>query len=596
MQTIVSTGLILLFCAATVVGQQEGNDDFYILGPDSLKQEGVPHGEVQGPFTLPSEAYEGTQHTYWIYVPAQYDPATPCCLMVFNDGHAFLKEDGSARMTNVIDNLTFRREIPVMISVYINPGRRADQPEPNASEWGDRTTNRPTEYNTLDDKYARVIVDELLPELDAKFNISKDPKDRGIGGCSSGAIAAFTVAWQRPDQFTKVLSTVGSFTNIRGGHRYPEIIRESEKKPIRVFFQDGRNDNRGQRRGGRYDETWDWFLQNVRMVEALSEKGYDVNYSWSIGRHGLKSGGVILPEMMRWLWRDQPVSVDVNDALERSFHLAAAATTNAPAGADEERVAEAPTDDESADSKAQENRSGRLYELRYYTTNPGKLPDLHARFRNHTMKLFEKHGMENIIYWTVAEGAQGEDNEVVNNTLIYIIAHQNQAAREASWQAFSNDPEWKEVAAKSEENGKILAKAPRSILMEATSFSPADFATNRDADAPARLFELRQYNDGPEGVPHTVDRFASGETELFTKHGMETISFWTASDNSAFIYLLAHKDRDAAKQSWQGFFGDFRDFMREYREAKAAAGQAPGPRGGGMEVRFLIPTDYSPRK
>ncbi len=200
-----------------------------------------------------------------------------------------------------------------MIAVFINPGRRPDQPEPDARQWGDRTTNRPTEYNSLDDKYARVIIDELMPELYAKYNISKDAKDHGIGGCSSGAIAAFTVAWERPDQFSKVLSTVGSFTNIRGGHRYPDIIRESEKKPIRVFFQDGRNDNRGQRRGGRYDETWDWFLQNVRMVEAMTEKGYDVNYAWSIGRHGLKPGGVILPEMMRWLWRDHPVSTDVND-------------------------------------------------------------------------------------------------------------------------------------------------------------------------------------------------------------------------------------------------------------------------------------------
>ncbi len=105
--------------------------------------------------------------------------------------------------------------------------------------------------------------------------------------------------WQRPDQFHKVLSTVGSFTNIRGGHRYADIVRESEKKPLRVFFQDGRNDNRGERRGGNYDETWDWFKQNVRLVEAMTEKGYDINYSWSIGVHGLKSGGVILPEMMR---------------------------------------------------------------------------------------------------------------------------------------------------------------------------------------------------------------------------------------------------------------------------------------------------------
>ncbi|MCA9128243.1 MAG: esterase family protein [Planctomycetales bacterium] len=309
-----------LLASATAFAQREGNDDFFQLGPDSLRQEGVPHGEVTGPHVIPSQVFEGTQHTYWVYVPAQYDASQPCSLMIFNDGHAFLDPEGSARATNVIDNLMFRREIPVMITVFINPGRRPDQPEPSAREWGDRTTNRGTEYNELNDRYARVIIDELMPELYAKYNLSKEAQDHGIGGCSSGAIAAFTVAWQRPDQFTKVLSTVGSFTNIRGGHAYPDIIRASDKKPIRVFLQDGRNDNRGRRRGGAYDETWDWFLQNVRMVEALTEKGYDVNYSWSIGRHGLKPGGVILPEMMRWLWRDHPVSTDVNDQVERSFN------------------------------------------------------------------------------------------------------------------------------------------------------------------------------------------------------------------------------------------------------------------------------------
>jgi enterochelin esterase-like enzyme len=220
----------------------------------------------------------------------------------------------------VLDNLIYRREIPVMIAVFINPGRRPDQPEPTLSNWGDRDTNRPTEYNSLDDRYPRVIIDELMPVLYKEYNISRDPDRHGIGGRSSGAIAAFTVAWERPDQFRKVLSMVGSFTNIRGGHAYADIVRKSEKKPIRVFLQDGRNDNRGIRRGSdTYDEKWDWFLQNVRLMKALTEKGYDVNYTWSIGKHGAKQGGPLVPEMMRWLWRDQPVSVDPNDKVERSF-------------------------------------------------------------------------------------------------------------------------------------------------------------------------------------------------------------------------------------------------------------------------------------
>jgi enterochelin esterase family protein len=298
-------------------------DIHYQLGPDSLPREGVPKGEVRGPFTLPSEAYPGTQHTYWVYVPAQYDPAAAASLMIFNDGQAYKALDGDLRAPNVLDNLIYRREIPVMIVVFINPGRRSDQPEPTPQNWGDRDTNRPTEYNSLDDKYARVIVDELMPVLYKEYSISRDAERHGIGGASSGAIAAFTVAWQRPDAFRKVLSTVGSFVNLRGGHAYADIVRSSEKKPIRIYLQDGRNDNRGVARDGAYDEARDWFVQNVRLMRALSDKGYDLNYTWGIGRHGQKQAGAILPDMLRWLWRDHAVSTDPNDARERSFNEAA---------------------------------------------------------------------------------------------------------------------------------------------------------------------------------------------------------------------------------------------------------------------------------
>ncbi len=315
-------GLCLAFLHAAA-GQQppdpEPNPDFYYkLGPDSLEQDGVPRGEVRGPFTLPSQAYPGTQHTYWVYVPAQYDRAKPAALMVFNDGQAFLNKEADVRATNVLDNLIYRREIPVMLAVFINPGRRPDQPEPNLKEWGDRTTNRPTEYNTLDDRYARVIVDELLPALQRDYNISQDPEQHGIGGASSGAIAAFTVAWQRPQQFHKVLSLIGSYTDLRGGHAYPDLIRSAGRKPIRIFIQDGRNDQRGTLRGA-YNKNLDWFYQNTRMVEALTAQGYEVNYLFGIGRHSTKHGGAVLPEMMRWLWRDQPVSTDPTDNAERTF-------------------------------------------------------------------------------------------------------------------------------------------------------------------------------------------------------------------------------------------------------------------------------------
>lgn len=305
-------------------------DSQYRLGPDSMPQDGVPKGEIRGPFTLPSQAYPGTQHTYWVYVPAQYDPAVPAALMVFQDGQAFKDEKGDMRAHHVMDNLIYRREIPVMIGVFINPGRRPDQPEPTLRNWGDRDTNRPTEYNSLDDKYARVITEELMPALRKDYNISKDPEMHGIGGSSSGAIAAFTVAWERPNEFRKVLSNVGSFVNLRGGHVYPEKVLASEKKPIRVYLCDGRNDNRGLR-FGKYDETRDWFHQNVRLLKALTQKGYDVNYSWGMNAHGQKFGGAILPDMMRWLWRDGPVSTDPNDKVERSFRQPVPRSTSAPA-------------------------------------------------------------------------------------------------------------------------------------------------------------------------------------------------------------------------------------------------------------------------
>jgi enterochelin esterase-like enzyme len=304
----------------TATAAQVPNPDIhYQPGPDSLPREGVPKGEVRGPYALPSQAYPGTQHTYWVYVPAQYDQTVAASLMILNDGQAFKNMEGDVRAPNVFDNLIYRREIPVMLAVFINPGRTPEQPEPTPQEWGDKTTNRPTEYNTLDDKYARVIVDELMPALNKDYNLSNDPERRGIGGASSGAIAAFTVAWQRPNEFRKVLSIVGSFTNLRGGHAYADLVRNTEKKPIRVYLQDGRNDNRGIR-DGKYDETRDWFFQNVRLMKALTDKGYDVNYTWGIGRHGQKQGGAIFPDMMRWLWRDHPVSVDVNDTVERSFN------------------------------------------------------------------------------------------------------------------------------------------------------------------------------------------------------------------------------------------------------------------------------------
>jgi len=293
-------------------------DDVYLLGPDSQPHEGVPQGKLVGPLTLSSQVFTNSRN-YWVYVPAQYDGTQPACLMIFQDGHAFVNLKGDYRIPYVFDNLIYRREMPVTIGVFINPGHTPQQPESTSTNWGDSINNRPTEYNELNDRYARLILNELLPELEKEYRISKRPEDRAIAGASSGAICAFTVAWQRPDQFRKVISTIGSFTNLRGGHVYPDLIRTNAPKLIRIFLQDGVNDLRGRGRnnGGAYDPQRDWHAQNIKMAAALTEKGYDVNYCWGIGTHSNKQGGAMMPEMLRWLWRDYPRPDDPMDASNR---------------------------------------------------------------------------------------------------------------------------------------------------------------------------------------------------------------------------------------------------------------------------------------
>ena len=333
MKCLTGGALAIILAATSTVAAP--TDDVYLRGPDSAPHPGVPQGKIIGPATLASDVFTNTTRNYWVYVPAQYDPAKPACLMVFEDGHYFVNTNGEYRIPYVFDNLIYRREMPVTIAVFVNPGHFPNQTEPTDSEWGDRTGNRPLEYNALDDKYARLTCDELLPVIAKQYNISPDPNDRAIAGASSGAICAFTVAWHRPDQFRKVISIIGSFTALRGDDAYPDIIRTNDAKPIRIFLEDGLNDNRGLgRNGGTYNAGLDWHHQNIRMVAALTEKHYDVNYTWGIGTHSSKQGAAIMPEMLRWLWRDYPRPDDPHDASNRGFLLPAepAATgTNAPA-------------------------------------------------------------------------------------------------------------------------------------------------------------------------------------------------------------------------------------------------------------------------
>jgi len=266
--------------------------DDYKLGPDSQPQEGVPKGTlVQGKW-ISEKNYPGTERDYWVYTPAQYDGTKPACLMVFQDGAGYAKVDGGFRVPVVFDNLIHKKEMPVTIGVFLNPGNI-----PPAQPGQKGRSNRSFEYDSLGDQYARFLIDEVLPGLTERHNLklTADPEGRGTCGISSGGIAAFTVAWERPDQFRKVICHIGSFTNIRGGHVYPSLIRKTERKPIRVYLQDGDHDVN--------NEHGNWWLANLEMESALKWAKYDVKTVWGHGAHNGNHGGVVLPDAMRWLWR-----------------------------------------------------------------------------------------------------------------------------------------------------------------------------------------------------------------------------------------------------------------------------------------------------
>lgn len=275
-------------------------DDQYKLGPDSMEKPGVPQGEVKEFELTDSKTYPGFQRKWWIYIPKQYDGKTPAALMVFQDGGGYQNRKGSWRVPTVFDNLIHQKEMPVTVAVFINPGDKPLQPgEPPRKRADGRPAspaNRSVEYDTMSDKYATFLIDEILPEVRKHALITDDPERRAICGASSGGICAFTVAWERPDQFRKVLSTIGSFTNIRGGGKYPEVVRAADKKPIRVFQQDGTNDI--------VNQFGSWPEGNKAMAAALVEKGYDHKIVWGEGTHNPKHGASILPDALRWLWRD----------------------------------------------------------------------------------------------------------------------------------------------------------------------------------------------------------------------------------------------------------------------------------------------------
>ena len=261
------------------------------LGPDSMVNPRIDKGQVIDFIFASSKVFPGTSRKIHLYIPAQYDAKKETAVMVFQDGHTYVNPNGDFRVTTVFDNLIAVGDMPPVIGIFIDPGHKGA--EKSESSW--KNNNRSIEYDTLSADYATFLIDEILPLVGKDYNLTKDPELRAICGTSSGGICAWTVAWERPDAFRKVASSIGSFTNIRGGDAYPGMIRKTEKKPIRGFFQEGINDLD--------NEHGNWPLGNMAMEAALKFKGYDHKYIWGHGAHSGKQMGAIFPDAMRWLWR-----------------------------------------------------------------------------------------------------------------------------------------------------------------------------------------------------------------------------------------------------------------------------------------------------
>ena len=286
----------LVFLLFLIIGEiaAQTKPETYPVDPASVEQTGVPQGEILK-FTFEnSKIFPGTSREISIYVPVQYQPSKAACVYVNQDGIQW-------KAPTVFDNLIAKKEIPITIGVFITPGKVLAQ---NKDEALDRF-NRSFEYDGLGDAYSRFLLEEVFPFVESKKTsdgrlivLSKNGNDRAIGGSSSGAVCAFTAAWEHPEEFSRVFSAIGTYTGLRGADRYDILVRKHEPKPIRIFMQDGSNDLNIY--------AVDWWKANESMERALQFAGYDVKHVWGEGAHNGQHGTALFPEAMRWLWRDYP--------------------------------------------------------------------------------------------------------------------------------------------------------------------------------------------------------------------------------------------------------------------------------------------------
>jgi sugar lactone lactonase YvrE/enterochelin esterase-like enzyme len=289
--------LLFIFLLSQIPAFEQTINESYPEDSASIERPGIPKGDVMK-FTFDnSKIFPGTSREYWVYVPAQYRPDKPACVYVNQDAIQW-------KAPTVFDNLIYNKEMPVTIGIFVTPGR---VPAANPQMALDRF-NRSFEYDGLGDAYSRFVLEEILPEVEKKktrdgreIKLSKNGNDRAIGGSSSGAVCAFTAAWEQPKEFSRVFSAIGTYVGLRGADRYPTLIRKYEPKPLRVFLQDGSNDNNIY--------AGDWWKANETMERALTFAGYEVKHIWGEGSHNGKHGTAVFPEAMRWLWKDWPQTI-----------------------------------------------------------------------------------------------------------------------------------------------------------------------------------------------------------------------------------------------------------------------------------------------
>src|SRR5215469_585086 len=310
-------GMVVALLAGPALAAEPRQPGEYPPSQDSLPQPGVPKGKLIGPLEFHSKIIANTVRRYWIYVPAKYDPKDPSNLLVFQDGQRAINPQGPLNIPVVLDNLIARGDIPLTIGIFITPGNTGTDHYPDNLGTGN-PNHRAPEYDALSDTYARFLTEEMLPEVAKSYKFTDDPRRRAIGGTSSGAICAWTVAWNRPDAFANVISMIGSYTSIGyhpatadhpmtpGGDTYPGLIRRGQIRPIRIFLQDGTNDLN--------NEFGNWHLANEQMLSALQWANanadakktagarYDVRYEWGDGAHSDVHGGWLLPSILRWMF------------------------------------------------------------------------------------------------------------------------------------------------------------------------------------------------------------------------------------------------------------------------------------------------------